>query len=145
MNHIQSTPLDLVGIDVTYEKVDFHFVDPVKALFWIEAETAEGKSTMEVPHDHVKPTNHYVLSYVQSGDGIVQLTAKTDSPKPLDQRMGSFGPIAKMYLRKVKYLPTTPNVPLNLDIEIFEARGALDWRHPERPVPVVRIWARFLE
>jgi hypothetical protein len=71
VNRVQPTPPELFGIGVTFEKVDFHFDSPVTARFWIETETGNQRTTMEVPHDHVLPATHYVLSYVQSGGGEV--------------------------------------------------------------------------
>jgi hypothetical protein len=144
MRHIQETPRELVGIGVTFEKVDFRFNAPHRARFWIEGISGREKPAIEeVPHDQVEPANHYILVYVESGDGAVQLTVRTDTPEPLSSRTGCLGPIAMMDDRDTTYLPKDSTVPLDRDIEVFEARGWSDDRHPGRPMPMVRIWARF--
>jgi hypothetical protein len=141
---VQKTPIELEGYDITFEKLDFTFEVPVTARFWIEYDSGKSKPiTMEVPHDHVLPTNHYALSYLQMADNQVSLTVATDSEAPENRRTGVLGGGDESGTRTVTYQLTSPRVDPDRDIELFRATVKPPWRRPQDPVKVTRIMVHF--
>jgi hypothetical protein len=144
MKRIETTPPELAEYGIFFEKVDFRFESPVRALFWIEVNKGKEKPLIhEVPHDHVDPTTHYILTYVQTTENGLALSATTDSPPPLNRRTGGTAIFEAYTRRNIIYKPTDRTIPLGRDFEIFEIKWSPDWRHHEAPVPFVRIWAHF--
>lgn len=143
---VQTTPIELSGVGITFEKLDFTFGSPVTARFWMEYDAGKGKpSRGEVPHDYVLPTNHYAFSYLQLANDQVSLSVTTDSPAPGNRRTGGYGGPDSSGSREVIYQLTSTHIGLGRNIELFRATVKPSWRHSEDPTKVTKIMVRFSE
>jgi hypothetical protein len=137
---VLKTPVELEGFGITFEKLDFTFESPVTARFWIEYDTGGGKPRRsDVPHDHVLPTNHYALSYVQLANDQASVSVTTGS----DRRTGEFSGENSPGTHVVTYRLSSSNVESDKDIELFRATTKPPWRRPHDPTRVIRIMSRF--
>ena len=144
VKRIEATPDELRDLSITFERLAFTFPEPVLGRFWIEFQSGGGVLQKHpVPSDAVPASTSFALGYVHISSTQAFLSITTTHDGRADRRTGSTGIAIQGGTRTVTYTPTSDDVPIGPDIELFSAEIKPSWRRPKDPILHFRIMARF--
>ncbi|WP_035604767.1 hypothetical protein [Haloferula sp. BvORR071] len=145
VRHVQQTPSELAALGIDFEKAEFAFAEPVLGSFWIESQPdpAQAAKRYAVSRDGVLPSARFVLSYVDTAQGLLQLSVTTDPSNPLANRAFTLGPDPQPGSRSIRFAPEKQAVGLDQDLVVFEIQIKPSWRRPNDPIRRYRLIARF--
>jgi hypothetical protein len=142
---METTPPELSGAGITYEKIGFEFETEAYARFWIEYDAGDGTKprTIEVPRNDSDAMKSHTLIYVQRGDELLSLTAVTKSPSPLDRRSCTFSTGDGSGSREFSRCFSSLEVRMDEDIVLYTSSLKPGWREPKGPTNTFTVKARF--
>ena len=144
VSRVETTPVDLSDLGMTFERLAFTFPEPVQGRFWIEYQSGdEAPKKHPVPSDAVPPSTSFALAYVHTSEHSAFVSVTTTHDGRSDRRTGSYGTGNEGGTRVVTYAPTSDKVSINTDFELFTAEIKPNWRRSKDPTLRFRIMARF--
>ncbi len=144
VSRVETTPVDLSDLGMTFERLAFTSSEPVIGRFWIEYRSGgEAPKKHPVPSDAVPPSTNFALAYVHTSDHSAFVSVTTTHDGRSDRRTGSYGIVNEGGTRTVNYTPSSDKVPIDTDFELFSAEIKPSWRRSKEPVLHFRIMARF--